>query len=59
MKVTPFIPLILRGNGKTLIFEKELAQKTELLLADLLMLVSVALAVGATTYHTYDSASSK
>ena len=27
MKVTPFIPLILRGNGEPLIFEKELVGK--------------------------------
>ena len=31
MKVTPFIPLILRGNGEILILEKELVEKTELL----------------------------
>jgi hypothetical protein len=31
MEVTPFIPLILRGMGETLIFERELVGKTELL----------------------------
>jgi len=31
MKVTPFIPLILRGNGEILIFEKYLVGKNELL----------------------------
>jgi hypothetical protein len=31
MEVTPFIPLILRGMGETLIFKRELVGKTELL----------------------------
>jgi len=31
MEVTPFIPLILRGKGETLIFKRELVGKTELL----------------------------
>jgi hypothetical protein len=31
MKVTPFIPLILRGKRETLIFEKEFVGNTELL----------------------------
>jgi hypothetical protein len=40
MKVTPFIPLILRGNGQTLTFWEGAYVKTKLLLAG-----SLALAV--------------
>jgi len=29
MKVTPFVPLTLRGKGETLILERELVGKTE------------------------------